>query len=109
MGRARYAWVTGLPLLWLLGTTQTAAYQKVMSPSPRIGFIAQAHLMEKDLEKPDAPVREIRQKIFNCWLNVTVTVFFGAVIWVIVIASVLACWRPGRAVENEYVASRLTA
>lgn len=41
-GRARHAWVTGVPLAFLLSVTMTAGVQKIFHPDPRIGFLAQA-------------------------------------------------------------------
>ncbi len=42
MHRARYAWITLLPMCWLITVTFTAAWEKMFSPSPRIGFLAAA-------------------------------------------------------------------
>src|SRR6185369_3741501 len=40
-GRARWAWVTGVPLAWDVAVTFTASWQKVFSSDPRLGFFAQ--------------------------------------------------------------------
>jgi carbon starvation protein len=46
MHRARYMWITVAPLIWLIATTFTAGWQKIFSPEPRLGFLAQAHALE---------------------------------------------------------------
>src|SRR3954467_12891094 len=38
----RFMWITCAPLVWLVIVTFTAATQKIFSPSPAIGFLAQA-------------------------------------------------------------------
>ncbi len=47
-GRARYAWTTLLPLAWLLAVTLSAGWQKVFSPDPAIGFLAQAERLARE-------------------------------------------------------------
>jgi carbon starvation protein len=42
MGKARYALVTLLPLLWLVAVTFAAAWHKIFDPNPRIGFLSHA-------------------------------------------------------------------
>jgi carbon starvation protein len=39
----RYAWITGLPLTWLTIMCSWAAWEKVFSPNPAIGFLAGAN------------------------------------------------------------------
>ncbi len=41
-GKLRYSWVTGGPLAWLAIVTTVAAWQKIMSPDPALGFFSGA-------------------------------------------------------------------
>src|SRR4029450_245416 len=50
MHGARYMWITCMPLGWLLVVTYTAALQKIFSPLPRVGFLAQASQLQAALD-----------------------------------------------------------
>jgi carbon starvation protein len=40
-GKLKWAWVTGIPLVWDAVVTLTASYQKVFSSDPKLGFFSQ--------------------------------------------------------------------
>ncbi|MHB8521630.1 MAG: carbon starvation CstA family protein [Limisphaerales bacterium] len=48
-GRSWLALVTLIPLVWLLAVTVTAGLEKIYSADPRIGFLAQASVLDQQL------------------------------------------------------------
>jgi carbon starvation protein len=116
MHRARYMWITCVPLVWLLSVTMTAAYQKVFSPSPSIGFLAAANDFAARLaagEIPAAKIAETNALIFNNRLDAAVCLLFAFLVMVIVADSVrvwvgiLRGTREARSFETPFVASQL--
>ena len=68
MHRAKYMWVTCLPMAWLLSVTMTAAYQKVFSPDPRMGFLAAADALVRQAAAGQVPADKLADTqtlIFN--------------------------------------------
>src|ERR1044072_8157247 len=49
MHGARYMWITCVPLAWLIVVCFSAGYQKIFSPLPALGFLAQADKLEAAL------------------------------------------------------------
>ena len=49
LARPAYAWITLVPLLWLLVVTMTAGVEKIYHPDPKIGFLAMAQKLDKEL------------------------------------------------------------
>jgi carbon starvation protein len=86
MGRARYAWVTAGPLVWLIIVTMTAGWQKIWSADPRLGFLAHAASLAGSTD-PNAP-----RMIFNDRLNTFVALLFMAVVALVVLASLREWW-----------------
>jgi carbon starvation protein len=95
-GKLKYAWVTGLPLLWLVIVTTTAAYQKVFSTDIRVGFLAAADDMAAKLYSGVLPPEKAAvapQLIFNQHLDAYLTLFFVVVLWVVIIDMLRLCVR----------------
>ncbi|MEI2726563.1 MAG: carbon starvation CstA family protein [Verrucomicrobiota bacterium] len=46
------AFITLVPLVWLLAVTFTAGVQKIWHPDPRIGFLAQSKSLEEKIRNP---------------------------------------------------------
>jgi len=103
MGRARYAWVTLLPLAWLVTVTMSAGVIKVFSPLPRLGFLAHARSLA-DSAAPDAG-----RLIFNDHLNAFMALLFMTVVLVLLATSVREWWlvlsraKPARVNEAPFV------
>ncbi|MEP6536290.1 MAG: carbon starvation CstA family protein [Bryobacteraceae bacterium] len=118
MHGAKYMWITCTPLAWLLIVTFTAGYQKLFSDLPRIGFLAQAEMMQNALDAGKIAAANIasqQTQIFNAKLDAVVTGVF-----MILVATVLAdsirVWigilsgtREKRVSETPFVMTRLQA
>lgn len=115
-GRLKYAWVTGLPLLWLVVVTTTAAWQKIASPDVRIGFFAAADDLSARLAAGVLTPEQAKvapQLIFNQHLDAWLTMFFIAVLWIVILDMLRVSFRSlsGKPVsmvtETPYVPTRL--
>jgi carbon starvation protein len=87
-GKLNRAWITGIPLTWLVFVTSTAAYEKIFSTDIRVGFFAAANDMSAKLVNGSLPPDRAKvapQLIFNLHLDAWLTMFFVTVLWVIVL------------------------
>jgi len=87
-GKARYALVTLVPLAWLALITSTAAWQKLTSADPRLGFFAAANDLAAKLSAgvlPPDKAAVAPQLIFNQRLDAWLTLFFLAVVWFVIL------------------------
>ena len=116
MHRARFMWVTCLPLTWLVMVTFTAGYQKIFSPLPSLGFLAQAHHLEAALNRGSIAatrLAETRTLIFNARLDAVVCGVFMVLVATILIDSIrvwvgiLRGRRSTEVHEAPFVMSRL--
>ncbi len=112
MGRARYAFVTVAPLLWLVSVTFTAGLMKIYSPDPKLGFLS---LIKATRDKiaaggTEAQMTEWSRTIFNNQVDVAVTAAFLVGVAVIVIGcayewfKLLRGRKPVVLQESPYVA-----
>ncbi|MEO7963901.1 MAG: carbon starvation CstA family protein, partial [Gemmatimonadaceae bacterium] len=92
MGKARYSFVTLLPLTWLSVVTMTAGWLKIFSSDPKLGFLAHARFLEDAIASGTLPTNiksaaDASRLIFNDHLDTGVTAFFLISVVVIIAAS----------------------
>ncbi|HLU54541.1 MAG TPA: carbon starvation CstA family protein [Pseudonocardia sp.] len=95
-GRAKYAWVTLVPLAWDAAVTLTASWQKIFSADPKLGFFAQrdryaAALEEGQVLAPATDLDDMRAVVTNSTVDGVLSILFAALI-VIVIANAVVVW-----------------
>src|SRR5438270_6073387 len=89
MHGAKYMWITCVPLAWLLSATFTAGWQKIFSPVPAIGFLAQVDRLEIAMRSATGPAAsQIAAQIFNARLDAVVCGVFMVLVAAILVDSV---------------------
>ena len=95
-GKARYVWVTALPLSWLVTMTSWAALEKLFSPELRVGFIAKANELSAQLASGALPPEKAaitQQLIFNIRVDAVLTIVFLVTTWVLVLDTLRISYR----------------
>ena len=114
--KLHYAWITGLPLLWLITITSTAAWQKITSDNIRLGFFSAANDLTEKLANGSLPAAKAAiapQLILNLQIDGWITLCFVSLLWVIVLDMVRVCYKhlAGQVVppltESAHIPSRL--
>ncbi|MCH9781406.1 MAG: carbon starvation protein A [Betaproteobacteria bacterium] len=86
-GKIRFAWITAIPLVWLLIVTSSASYQKVFSEDVRIGFLSAARVMTEKISLGNLPIKDLNvteKLIFNLKLDAGITIFLVIILWVVI-------------------------
>jgi carbon starvation protein len=118
MHGAKYMWITCVPLVWLVVVCFTAGYQKIFSPVPAIGFLAQAGQLETALQSgalTGVLAGQTRTLIFNARLDAALCGLFLVLVATILIDSVriwtgiLRGTRTSSVSETPFVLSTLRA
>jgi len=107
MKRQQFAWVTILPTCWLLVCTLVAGWEKVFDANPKIGFLALANKFQAALDKgvllaPAKSMDQMKQIVFNNYLDAALAVFFIFVVVSMLYYTVIACMK---AMRNNQVTS----
>jgi carbon starvation protein len=90
MGKARYMWVTALPMAWLVISTFTAAYQRIFHSDPRIGFFAAANAAQARIDAGGldaAALATARTTVYNNRLDAVIGLVLLVVVALIVVES----------------------
>jgi carbon starvation protein len=115
-GKARFAWVTALPLAWLVIVTTSAAWEKLFSPDLRVGFLSHANDLAAQLADgrlAGAAAEQAPRLIFNDRLDAFLTLFFLVTVWVLVVETARVCRaavagkRFPPSTESPHIPSRL--
>ena len=104
----KFMWITCVPLTWLAAATFTASYQKIFSPLPALGFLAQANQLEAGPQ-----TAATQALVFNARLDAAVCGILALLVAIILVDS-LRIWygilrgtRDARVSEAPFVPSRM--
>lgn len=87
-GKQAYAWVTLLPLTWLVIVTTTASYQKIFHPKSSIGFLSasekyQTAVREGIIIPPATSMEEMSRIVWNNQLDALLAYLFTTLTFII--------------------------
>ena len=112
----KFMWITCVPLVWLVSATFTAAWQKIFSPIPAIGFLAHADGLESALRAGKvANITATQTLLFNDRLDAVICGLLMFLVAVVLLdsfrvwAGVLSGSRESRISEAPFVLSQLRA
>jgi carbon starvation protein len=114
----KYMWITCVPLAWLVVVCFTAGWQKIFSPLPAVGFLAQADKLDVALRSGTLTgvlADQTRTLIFNARLDAVVCGLFLVLVATILVdsariwAGILRGTTTSVVNESPFVLSRLRA
>ncbi|MCL7370214.1 carbon starvation CstA family protein [Streptomyces sp. ESR1.13] len=118
-GKLRWAWVTGIPLVWDLAVTFMAGWQKIFDSDPKIGFFAQRDLYADALDEgkilaPAKSLDDMETVVLNSTVDGVIMAAFLVMVALVVVHAALVCLRAVRSpqplptTEAAYVESAIT-
>jgi carbon starvation protein len=119
-GRLKWAWITGVPLVWDATVTLTASWQKVFSSDPKVGFFKQRQVFQDAIHRgevlpPAKSMDDMHAVVTNSTVDGVLTAFLALLIVVVVVDATRVCVRHVRRPalstlsEAPYVESKITA
>jgi len=117
-GKLRWAWVTGVPLAWVVAITFTAGWQKIFSDDPRVGFFAQRAKYADGIDTgqvlaPAKTLDDMHTVVTNSTVDGVLIAVFLLLVAVVIVNAGVVCARAVRApgasptTEAPYVESRI--
>ncbi|MGW1715188.1 carbon starvation CstA family protein [Streptomyces sp. NPDC002156] len=117
-GRLRWAWVTGVPLAWVVAITFTAGWQKIFSDDPRVGFFAQRAKYADGIDAgqviaPAKTLDDMHTVVTNSTVDGVLIALFLLLVTVVIANAAVVCVRAVRSpvplptTETPYVESRI--
>ncbi len=110
-GKARYCWVTLVPLVFLASVTFAAGWMKIFSPKAA-GFLPAIRKLEAQLAAgvPAEKLKSVETALFNAHLDIVVVTVFLTFVTVIILGCAREWWlilsgaKKGEIHESPYVA-----
>jgi carbon starvation protein len=95
MGKARYLFITIVPLLFMAVVTFSAGYMKIFSPDPNLGLLASAQsAIQKSVQATDSSAAELLARQATMYrVDVFVAASFLLLVLLIVIGSAVEWYR----------------
>ncbi|SNX63953.1 carbon starvation protein CstA [Streptomyces sp. TLI_55] len=119
-GRLKWAWITGVPLVWDATVTLTASWQKVFSDDPKVGFFKQRSVFQDAIDRgevlpPAKNMDDMHTVVTNSTVDGVLTSVLALLIVVVIADALRVCVRHVRRPalstlsEAPYVESKLAA
>ncbi|MFH9705977.1 carbon starvation CstA family protein [Streptomyces luteogriseus] len=117
-GRLRWAWVTAVPMAWVVAITFTAGWQKMFSDDPKIGFFAQRTKYADAIDAgqilpPAKSLDDMHTVVTNSTVDGVLIALFLFLVAVVLVNAAVVCARAVRSpgtlptTEAPFVESRI--
>ncbi|MEV6508952.1 carbon starvation CstA family protein [Streptomyces sp. NPDC051642] len=119
-GRLKWAWITGIPLVWDATVTLTASWQKVFSGDPKVGFFKQRSVFQDAIDAgkvlpPAKSMDDMHTVVTNSTVDGVLSAILAVLVVVVIADALRVCVRHIRRPalstlsETPYVESNIVA